>query len=580
MFRIRRIYDNLIPTNKKAILQVQNILKIQFPELTEKDIMKLPEQLQNPLKYKFRTILFVYEDSKENVQGFAILFYAPFLKFCYLDYISAAEQMTGKGIGGTLYNRVREEALALETTGIFFECLPDDPALCNSPEICKQNATRLHFYERYGARPIINTLYETPLKPGGSAPYLVFDPIGQNIKLSRNKIRTIVRAILERKYYELCSPEYIDMVVNSFNDDSVILREPKYTKNKNNDISVKTSLPVDKKIILIINDKHDIHHVQERGYLEAPVRIISILNELEKTDIFQKITARHFSGKHILAVHDKDFIKYFKKVCSMLETGKSLYPYVFPIRNAKKPPKNLLVRAGYYCTDTFTPVNYNAYIAAKGAIDCALTGAIKILEGTRLIYILVRPPGHHAEGRSFGGFCYFNSASVAADYLSKYGKVAILDIDYHHGNGHQDIFYNRSDVLTISIHAHPNVAYPYFSGFEDERGIGEGKNYNINFPLPEKIDSERYRETLTKALKKITEFKPQFLTVSLGLDTAKGDPTGTWSLSAKDFENNGRMIGSLKIPTLIVQEGGYNNRVIGINARHFFMGLWKGTYSL
>ena len=211
-------------------------------------------------------------------------------------------------------------------------------------------------------------------------------------------------------------------------------------------------------------------------------------------------------------------------------------------------------------------------------MDCALTAATHIVKGRLLAYALVRPPGHHAERRAFGGFCYFCSAGIAAHFLSLRGKVAMLDIDYHHGNGQQDIFYQRADVLTVSIHGHPRFAYPYFSGFADETGEGAGKGFNINYPLPEKVKGEQYRKVLARALKEIDRFRPKFLVVSLGLDPAKGDPTGTWSLSAKDFETNGYMIGQLRLPTLIVQEGGYNTRNLGINARRFFTGLWRGVF--
>ena len=206
-------------------------------------------------------------------------------------------------------------------------------------------------------------------------------------------------------------------------------------------------------------------------------------------------------------------------------------------------------------------------------MNCALTGALRLLQGYAAAYALVRPPGHHAERRSFGGFCYFNSTAVAAHYLSSFGRVAVLDVDYHHGNGTQDIFYERADVLTLSIHGHPRLTYPYFSGYGDEKGAGPGKGYNVNIPLPENIGGEVYRKALGHALKRIRRFTPRYLVVALGLDTAKGDPTGSWSLQAKDFLMNGRMIGELRLPTLVVQEGGYRTQTLGLNARSFFVGL-------
>ena len=579
MFRIRRVYDSVLPADRKAVEQVQDILRAQFSALKSKTIEQLPEQLRNPLKFRFRAILFVAEDSKGQVKGFALVLHEPNLNFCYIDFMSTAAKKMGRGIGGAIYERVREEALSLKTIGLFFECLPDDPNLSHNTEILKRNISRLRFFEKYGARPITNTAYETPLKPGAdNPPYLIFDRLGQSIELRRDTARAIVRAILEGAYAGVCPPDYIDMVVESFKDDPVKIREPKYVK-KESPVPIKPATPVDKRIVLVINDKHAIHHVHERGYVESPVRIGSIIKEIERTDLFVNLPPKHFPEKYIKDVHDPDFVEYFKRVCADLKPGESVYPYVFPIRNVARPPKELAVRAGYYCIDTFTPLNFNAYLAARRAVDCALTATEKLLEGSRLAYALVRPPGHHAERRSFGGFCYFNSTAVAAQYLSAYGKVAILDVDYHHGNGQQDIFYERSDVLTISIHGHPNYAYPYFSGFEDERGSGEGKGYNMNIPLQGNVDGQRYLSVLRRVLKRVARFEPRFLIIALGLDTARADPTGSWDLRAKDFEANGRMIGSLHLPTLIIQEGGYSTRVLGTNTRAFLTGLWTGAYS-
>jgi len=208
-----------------------------------------------------------------------------------------------------------------------------------------------------------------------------------------------------------------------------------------------------------------------------------------------------------------------------------------------------------------------------------LTAATLLLEGFRLAYALVRPPGHHAERRTFGGFCYFNNAAIAAHFLTDFGRVAILDIDYHHGNGQQVIFYQRSDVLTVSLHGHPRFAYPCFSGFEDEIGEGEGKGFNLNLPLAEQLTSDHYRLTLARAIKQIERFKPDYLVVCVGFDTAKGDPTGSWSLNAADFTLIGEQIGRVKLPTLLVQEGGYRTRSIGVNSRSFFSGIWSGFFT-
>ncbi len=357
----------------------------------------------NPLKHKFRAIVYVAEDPHGKIKGFALLSHDAQLKFCYLDYISAAKNITGGGIGSALYEHLREEALSLGVHGIFFECLPDDPLLCKDPDILKQNRARLKFYETYQAYPIVGTAYETPVNPEepDNPPYLVFDPLGQEQLLSAETARNIVRAILERRYGHLCPQKYIEQVVASFVDEPIRVRSPQYVKTerlvKNHPVTGKL-----KRIALAINDRHDIHHVRERGYVESPVRIRSILKELDKLDIFEKIEVRDYPEKHIRAVHCADYINYFKRMCKTLEPGKSVYPYVFPLRNAARPPKEMAVRAGYYCIDTFTPLNQNAWNAAKRAVDCALSGADQLLEGRRLAYALVRPPGHHAEYNAFG----------------------------------------------------------------------------------------------------------------------------------------------------------------------------------
>lgn len=579
MLKIRRVYDDVLPVNLEIIKQVQQILRTRFDAVPEEEIALIGEKLRNPFKQKFRTILLVAENLRRRVQGFAILLHEPVIRFCYLDWIALAGGRTGGGLGSALYDRVRGEAAALDAKALFFECLPDDPQNCADEAMLKQNRARLRFYERYGARPIIRTAYEMPVKPADTCmPHLVVDTLDRPQSLRRDYVRKAVRAVLERKYASYCSPEYVDQVVASFKDDPVQLRPYRYIKPEVARSTVDSRSI--EQIALVINDQHDIHHVNDRGYVEAPVRVKTILKAIEPSGLFAISAPRAFSDKHITAVHDTDLFNYLRRACEEMPEGKSLYPYIFPIRNKTRPPKEPSVLSGYYCIDTFTPINRNAFKAARRGVDCAMTAAAEILAGRRIAYALVRPPGHHAERNAFGGFCYFNNTAIAAHYLSGHGRVAILDIDYHHGNGQQDIFYRRSDVLTISIHGHPKFAYPYFTGFVDERGEGEGEGFNCNLPLPEALDGAQYRKVLSKTILRIHAFNPQFLVVAIGLDTAKGDPTGTWNLLAKDFEANGRMIGELNLPTLVVQEGGYRNRTLGTNCMHFFKGLTAAAVTL
>lgn len=572
MFSIRRIYDDILPTNRSAIEEVRRIFKEQFGAAPVEDIDGLAEKLRNPFKQRFRTILYVAEKGRQKVVGFAIMLHEPELKFGYLDYIAAGQNVTGRGVGAALYSRLREEAAGLGVQGLFFECLPDDSEACADPAVRAQNAARLKFYERYGAVPIVGTKYEMAVPGLNSAdnlPHLVHDDLGLDLPLKALYVRRVVRAVLERKYSDLCSPAYVDEVVNSIQD-PVLRRAPRYVRKAPERVAAKRGREL---IAMTVNDRHDIHHIRERGYVESPVRIRAILEELTASGLTEVVPVKEFPLEHIRAVHDREFVDYLERACANTPEGKSTYPYVFPIRNATRPPRELSVLAGYYCIDTFTPINRSVFPAARRAVDCALTAAREVVNGRRIAYALVRPPGHHAERRVFGGFCYFNSGAVAANYLSRHGRVAILDVDYHHGNGQQDIFYERRDVLTVSLHGAPEFAYPYFSGFPEERGAGAGEGFNINFALPEVLSGAQYREALSRALEAIRSFDPAFLVVSLGLDPAKGDPTGTWALGGRDFAENGRLIGGLRLPMLVVQEGGYRTRTLGGNARHFFEGL-------
>lgn len=573
MHRIRVIADPVLPVDKRDVAEVQAILRDRLPGIPVEEIDALPEALRDPLAHRLRATLLVADDVQGRLRGFALLSFAPDLGFAILDYVATGAKRQTSGVGGALYDAVREKARGLGARGLFFECLPDDPALCSDPALAPVNGARLRFYERFGARPIVGTDYERPLSPGQlDLPHLVYDDLGTGTPLDRGWVRAVMRAILERKYHHLCSPDYVDAVVESVVDDPVRLRELRW-KRPGAQRVVHREAGLEDKIVVVVNDRHEIHHVRERGYVEAPVRVKSILAGLEPTGLVHRLEPRSFPESHLRAVHDDALVNYLKRVCAAMPEGRPVYPYVFPIRNVARPPKDLTYAAGYYCIDTFTPIDRNAFLAARRAVDCALTAADVVLDGQPIAYALVRPPGHHAERRVFGGFCYFDNAAIAANYLARAGTVAMVDVDYHHGNGHQDIFWERSDVLTLSIHGHPQVAYPFFTGFEDEIGAGAGLGFNQNLPLPEQVDGARYREALRKVVGRVRGFRPTFLVISLGLDTAKADPTGTWTLGPKDFQENGRMLGALGLPTLVVQEGGYRTASLGTNARAFFTGL-------
>lgn len=232
-------------------------------------------------------------------------------------------------------------------------------------------------------------------------------------------------------------------------------------------------------------------------------------------------------------------------------------------------------RLGAWCFDTATPVVEGTYAAARSAVDVALTAADLVLDGERHAYGLCRPPGHHAARAVFGGYCYLNNAAIAAQHLLRASgeRVAILDVDYHHGNGTQQIFYARGDVLYASLHGDPARAYPYFTGFAEETGAGAGAGATLNLPLPSGCPDEGYLAALDEALEAIAGFEGGGLVVSLGLDTFRRDPLGDLALTTAGYHEVGRRVGALGLPTVVLQEGGYDVGHLGVNVRAWLRGL-------
>lgn len=310
---------------------------------------------------------------------------------------------------------------------------------------------------------------------------------------------------------------------------------------------------------------------QRMPYLENPERLERILSALRERDWAEVREPAGFGLEPVLAVHDADYIDFLRSAYQewlQVETPyekQALLPATFPPRGCSRRPVSLLGRAGYHMFDLSAPIVEGTYQAALGSANCALSGAKAITGGAKSAFALCRPPGHHA-GKSYcGGYCYLNNAAIAANWLASSGKVALLDIDYHAGNGTQDIFYERADVLTISIHADPDMEYPAFSGYADETGAGAGSGQHRNFPLPPGTDDARYLSTLGEALFLVKSFSPAFLVVSAGMDLYSGDPLGTFKVTREGIRQIGQDIANLELPTLIVMEGGYNNAALGEN---------------
>jgi acetoin utilization deacetylase AcuC-like enzyme len=396
----------------------------------------------------------------------------------------------------------------------------------------------------------------------------VFDDLELGKNPSRREAKEVVSLILLAKAGIEAADPKLKQILDSIKDDPIQLRPPIYSK------PIVHKQSADQRTLEFVStgDANLIHHLREKGYVERPARVHAIVKGLAAIPL-KEYKLKAFSEKHILAVHSHELLHFLKQGEKQLEAGQLLYPNVFPVRRPDRVPKSWESQAGYFCIDTFTPVTSNSYKAARNAVNAALTGAERVAKGSPLCYALCRPPGHHAEARAFGGFCYFNNAAIAAHYLSAFGKVAFLDIDHHHGNGSQDIFYKRSDVLFVSIHGHPKLCYPYFAGYRDEKGEAEGLGFNRNIPLYPGVDDNVYCETLGQAINKIRRFKPDYLVLSLGFDIMAGDPTGTFNVSARGMYRIGKMLAESDLPTLIVQEGGYSLRNLRLGATEFFRGI-------
>jgi acetoin utilization deacetylase AcuC-like enzyme len=300
---------------------------------------------------------------------------------------------------------------------------------------------------------------------------------------------------------------------------------------------------------------------------ESTRRAESIFKELKKhKEKFEIITPPKIPLNAIRESHNYQLITLYNTASSLGE-GIEYYPSVFPQRMKAKPDPTNIYHSGFYCFDSGTPLNNKTWLASAWSAATAYSAAEYVSKGKgKYSYALSRPPGHHASRDTYGGYCYFNNAAIAAKILKKKGRVVIVDIDFHHGNGTQDIFYKDDNVLFISLHGDPRKHFPFFCGFPSETGQGKGEGYNLNIILEDECNIKDYMKALKNTvIPSIKQFEPQYLILSAGFDTYELDPIGKFALKTEDFLTIGQTFKKLDLPTVILQEGGYHTKDLGKN---------------
>lgn len=311
---------------------------------------------------------------------------------------------------------------------------------------------------------------------------------------------------------------------------------------------------------------------------ETTARAESILTALqEREDTFSLHEPAPAPAGSITGLHNGSLLTLYR-TASALEEGQTFYPTVFPRRDVTPADPTKISHAGAFCFDAGTPLAAQTWIAARWSASCAHQAA-RVLKSERrmLTYALSRPPGHHATKKSFGGYCYLNNAGIAVRALRRGARVAVLDIDVHHGNGTQSLFWRDPRVMVVSIHQHPDACFPYFAGYPTETGGGAGAGANLNITEDAGCDGARYFQLLEQhALPALRAFAPDYLVLSAGLDTYELDPVGHFELTTDDLREVGARIGRLGLPTVAVQEGGYHSGHLGRNAVALLDGLAAG----
>jgi len=336
----------------------------------------------------------------------------------------------------------------------------------------------------------------------------------------------------------------------------------------------------------IYTEKHKLRDSKTELYggqlvepFERPSRAEFVLTRLNETGLGSVDQPQDFGMEPIYQTHERHYVEFMQVAWDQWEAesfaGEAI-PTTWPARRmSNRIPDFIEGKLGYYALACETSISKGTWEAAYWSAQVALTGAAQIQSGEKGVFALCRPPGHHCALDMYGGYCFLNNAAIAAQSLLDNGaeRVAIVDVDFHHGNGTQDIFYYRNDVLFASLHGDPADAFPHFLGYSDEKGEGAGAGYNFNYPMKPGTEFVQWRTALLDALKQVKEFKPDALIISLGVDTFEHDPISFFKLKSDDFTSYGADIAKLGIPTLFVMEGGYDIGEIGLNTVNVLQGF-------
>ncbi|MBC2857919.1 histone deacetylase family protein [Stappia sp. 28M-7] len=329
--------------------------------------------------------------------------------------------------------------------------------------------------------------------------------------------------------------------------------------------------------------KQEISDGMLKPAVEIPSRAEMVREAVLARGLGELLEPDDFGMEPLARVHDAGYLAFLESFWTRWTTAGrcgEAFPFVWPVRglNIDPVPDHIDGLLGRYSFDAGTPLGEHTFAAARASANSALTGARLVAGGERAAFALCRPPGHHAAADYYGGYCFLNNAAIAAQWLRDAGaeRVAVLDVDYHHGNGTQSIFYERSDVLFLSIHADPREEYPYFLGHAAETGAGKGEGFNANYPLELGADWDVWSQALAASLDRIGAFRADTLVISLGLDAYEKDPISRFRLVHDDFTRMGAALAAAGLPTLFVMEGGYAVDALGTNCVNVLEGFEAG----